>query len=122
MVNQRSLAHLHRSPGFRLQVFITDQDDADLAQLEAHHRARAHVEDRIRGAGKDTGLRNFPFRQLASNQVGLELVLVAQDLLTFFQRLCLDGEARRLVRRRDFHPLARGRSRASPPSLLKDRG
>src|SRR5256885_1580519 len=79
--------------GFRFQVFITDQDDADLAQLEARHRGRARVEDRIR-CGKDTGLRGFPFRQFAANQVWLELVLAAQDLLTFFQRLCLDGQAR----------------------------
>lgn len=79
--------------GFRFQVFITDQDDADLAQLEARHRGRARVEDRIR-CGKDTGLRSFPFRHLAANQVWLELVLAAQDLLTFFQRLCLDGHAR----------------------------
>jgi hypothetical protein len=79
--------------GFRFQVFITDQDDADLAQLEARHRGHARVEDRIR-CGKDTGLRSFPFRQFAANQVWLELVLAAQDLLTFFQRLCLDGEAR----------------------------
>ena len=79
--------------GFRFQVFITDQDDADPAQLEARHRGHARVEDRIR-CGKDTGLRNFPFRQFAANQVWLELVLAAQDLLTFFQRLCLDGQAR----------------------------
>jgi len=78
--------------GFRFQVLITDQDDADLAQLEARHRGRARVEDRIR-CGKDTGLRNFPFRQFAANQVWLELVLAAQDLLSFFARLCLDGEA-----------------------------
>jgi DDE family transposase len=80
--------------GFRFQVFITDQEGDDLAQLEARHRARAHVEDRIR-CGKDTGLRNLPFRQFAANQVWLELALAAQDLLTFFQRLCLEGEARR---------------------------
>jgi Transposase DDE domain group 1 len=79
--------------GFRFQVFITDQDDADLAQLEARHRGHARVEDRIR-CGKDTGLRSFPFRQFAANQVWLELVLAAQDLLTFLQRLCLDGQAR----------------------------
>ncbi|HEX4621981.1 MAG TPA: IS1380 family transposase, partial [Myxococcaceae bacterium] len=79
--------------GFRFQVFITDQDDTDLAQLEARHRRHARVEDRIR-CGKDTGLRKFPFRQFAANQVWLELVLAAQDLLTFFQRLCLDGKAR----------------------------
>ena len=79
--------------GFRFQTFITDQDDANLTQLEARQRGHARVEDRIR-CGKDTGLRSFPFRQFAANQVWLELVLAAQDLLTFFQRLCLDGEAR----------------------------
>jgi hypothetical protein len=90
--------------GFRFQVFITDQQDPDLAQLEARHRAHAHVEDRIR-CGKDTGLRNFPFREFAANQAWLELVLAAQDLLTFFQRLCLDGEARRWEPKRLRHRL-----------------
>jgi hypothetical protein len=79
--------------GYRFQAFITDQTDSDLARLEARHRAHARVEDRIR-CGKDTGLRSFPFRQFAANQVWLELLLAAQDLLTFFQRLCLQGEAR----------------------------
>ena len=72
---------------------ITDQTDSDLAILEARHRAHARVEDRIRCA-KDTGLENFPFRSFASNQVWLELVLATQDLLVFYQRLCLEGEAR----------------------------
>jgi Transposase DDE domain group 1 len=78
--------------GFRFQVFITDQPDSDLAQLEARHRAHARVEDRIRCA-KDCGLRNLPFRDFAPNQVWLELILAAQDLLAFFQLLCLDGQA-----------------------------
>ena len=78
--------------GYRFQCFITDQTDGDLAALEARHRAHARVEDRIRCA-KDTGLENFPFRSFAANQVWLELVLAAQDLLVFYQRLCLEGEA-----------------------------
>ena len=78
--------------GYRFQCFITDQIDSDLAALEARHRAHARVEDRIRCA-KDTGLDNFPFRSFAANQVWLELVLAAQDLLVFYQRLCLEGEA-----------------------------
>ena len=81
------------SQGYRFQVFITDQVEADLAILEARHRAHARVEDRIRCA-KDTGLRNLPFHEFAANQAWLELVLAAQDLITFFQRLCLSGEAR----------------------------
>jgi len=78
--------------GYRFQCFITDQIDSDLAALEARHRAHARVEDRIRCA-KDTGLDNYPFRSFAANQVWLELVLAAQDLLVFYQRLCLEGEA-----------------------------
>jgi Transposase DDE domain group 1 len=111
--------------GFRFQVFITDQDDANLAQLEARHRGRARIEDRIR-CGKDTGLRSFPFRQFAANQVWLELVLAAQDLLTFFQRLCLDGEARswepKTLRHRLLHVAGRvarhGRRVFLPPAAL----
>ena len=78
--------------GFRFQVFITDQADTDLAALEARHRGHARVEDRIR-CGKASGLRNLPFRDFAANEVWLELVLVAQDLVAWTQRLCLDGEA-----------------------------
>lgn len=46
--------------GHRLQCFITDSGDKDIAYLEARHRGHARVEDRIRGA-KDTGLDNLPF-------------------------------------------------------------
>jgi hypothetical protein len=74
--------------GHRFQVFITDQEDEDIVWLEARHRAHARVEDRIR-CGKETGLRNFPFHAFNVNQVWLELVLAAQDLLAHFQRLCL---------------------------------
>jgi hypothetical protein len=45
--------------GFRFQVFITDQTEGDIVELEARHRGHARVENRIRCA-KDTGLRNFP--------------------------------------------------------------
>lgn len=79
--------------GYRFQTFITDQDDADIAYLEARHRAHARVEDRIR-CGKDTGLNKFPFGGFAENQVWLELVLMAQDLFVWMQVLCLTGDAR----------------------------
>jgi hypothetical protein len=46
--------------GHRFQVFVTDQDDGDLAVLELRHRQRARVEDRIRAANA-TGLANLPF-------------------------------------------------------------
>lgn len=74
--------------GFRFQVFITNQADDDIAYLEARHRGHARVEDRIRCA-KDTGLRNFPFSRFALNQAWLELVLTAQALLAWAQRICL---------------------------------
>ena len=96
--------------GYRFQVFITDQPDADIAELEARHRGHARVEDRIRCA-KDTGLGNFPFHDFLANQVWLELILAAQDLIAFFQRLCLRGEARawepKRLRYRLLHSAAR---------------
>lgn len=79
--------------GHRFQVVMTNQA-GDAVALEARHRARARVEDRIRAA-KDTGLRDLPFRELAPNAVWLELVLVAQDLLAWAQALLLDGDLAR---------------------------
>ncbi len=52
------------------------------------------MEDRIRCA-KDTGLSNLPFRDFGPNEVWLELVLMAQDLLAFTATLCLEGELAR---------------------------
>ena len=66
--------------GHRFQAVLTDQPDPDIAALERLHRARARVEDRIRGA-KDCGLTNLPFRDFDANAVWLEFVLCAQDLL-----------------------------------------
>jgi len=80
--------------GHRFQCFITDQEDEDIAALELRHRAHARVEDRIRCA-RETGLSNLPFRDFAPNEVWLELVLMAQDLLAHTQRLCLEGELAR---------------------------
>jgi hypothetical protein len=72
-------------------VFLTDQDDPDVARLELRHRQRARIEDRIR-CGKATGLRNLPFDRFRRNQVWLELVLMACDLVCWAQALLLDGE------------------------------
>jgi DDE family transposase len=69
---------------------VTDQPDPDLARLELRHRQRARVEGRIRAA-KATGLRNLPFDLSRRNQIWLELVLAAQDLLCWTQVLLLDG-------------------------------
>ena len=77
--------------GHRFQAILTDQPDTDIAEIECRHRQRAHVEDRIRDA-KDTGLAKFPFKQFALNEVWLEIVLLAHDLIIWTQALLLSGE------------------------------
>jgi len=77
--------------GYRFQAILTDQDDAEIAVLECRHRQHAHVEDRIRD-DKDTGLSKFPFKEFALNEVWLEIVMLAHDLLVWTQALALDGE------------------------------
>ena len=77
--------------GYRFQAILTDQPDPDIAVLECCHRQHAHVEDRIRD-DKDTGLSKFPFKAFALNEVWLEIVALAHDLLVWTQALVLDGE------------------------------
>ena len=76
--------------GHRFQAILTDQT-GPVAELERDHRARARVEDHIRN-DKDTGLRNLPFRTFAHNQVWLQIVRLAHDLICWTQRLLLAGE------------------------------
>ena len=76
--------------GYRFQAMLTDQADEDIALIECRHRQRAHVEDRIRD-DKDTGLTKLPFKEFALNQVWLELVLLAHDLIVWTQALLLEG-------------------------------
>jgi Transposase DDE domain group 1 len=77
--------------GYRITCFLTDQPDTDIVELDRRHRAHARVEDRIRNA-KATGLRNLPFADFRRNEVWVELVGVAQDLLAWTQLICLDGQ------------------------------
>jgi hypothetical protein len=77
--------------GHRFQAILTDQPDENIAELECRHRQRAHVEDRIRD-DKDTGLAKFPFKAFELNEVWLEIVLLAHDLIVWTQTLLLDGE------------------------------
>jgi hypothetical protein len=77
--------------GYRFQAILTDQPDEDIAVLECRHRQHAHVEDRIRD-DKDTGLSKFPFKAFALNEVWLEIVALAHDLIVWTQALILDGE------------------------------
>jgi hypothetical protein len=77
--------------GYRFQAILTDQTDKDIAVIECRHRQHAHVEDRIRD-DKDTGLSKFPFKEFALNEVWLEIVMLAHDLIVWTQALVLDGE------------------------------
>jgi hypothetical protein len=77
--------------GYRFQAILTDQPDENIAVIECRHRQHAHVEDRIRD-DKDTGLAKFPFKEFALNEVWLEIVALAHDLLVWTQALLLDGD------------------------------
>ncbi len=100
--------------GYRFQVFITNQQGTRLERLEQLHRHHAVVEDRIR-CGKQTGLENLPFRAFQANAAWLELVLIAQDLLVWTQRLLLSGEPRPLRAETAALPAAARRRPAHPP-------
>jgi hypothetical protein len=83
--------------GWRITCFATNTRGPGwtLAALEVRHRQRARAEDRIRGL-KDTGLRNLPFHGFAQNQIWLEIVALAADLLVWTQTLAWhDHPARR---------------------------
>jgi len=78
----------------RLTCFATNTPGAAIAGLELRHRQRARCEDRIRDA-HSTGLRNLPFHGLAQNQIWLEIVQLALDLLAWMPMLALTGRPRR---------------------------
>jgi hypothetical protein len=72
--------------GWRITCFATNTPGWPIADLEIRHRQRARAEDRIR-ALKDTGMRNLPFHGYAANQIWLEIVALAADLLAWTQTL-----------------------------------
>ncbi len=76
--------------GHRFQTILTDHT-GPIAPIERDHRVRARVEDQIRN-DKNTGLRNLPFREFEHNQVRLQIVRLAHDLIAWTQRLLLTGE------------------------------
>jgi len=58
-------------------------------------RGRVRKDSRVRGRirdDKDTGLSKLPFKQFAHNEVWLEIVMLAHDLIVWTQTLLLDGE------------------------------
>ncbi|SHN34675.1 Transposase DDE domain group 1 [Streptomyces yunnanensis] len=80
--------------GNRLTCFATNTKGGQLADLELRHQRRARCEDCIRNA-RDTGLRNLPLHDTAQNQIWLEIVSLALDLLAWLPMLALVSEARR---------------------------
>lgn len=77
--------------GHRFQVFITDQNERDIAFLEALQRGRGRAEKLICNL-KDTGLGNLPSADVAINQAWLTTALIAHDLLAWCRLVCLDGD------------------------------
>lgn len=77
--------------GWRITCFATNTNGIGwrLADLEVRHRLRARAEDRIRGL-RDTGMRNLPLYGFTQNQIWLEIVALAADLLTWMQTLAFD--------------------------------
>lgn len=78
--------------GLRLTCFATNTTGQKIAALELRHRRRARAEDRIRAA-RATGLRNLPLHDSAQNQIWLEIVQIALDLLAWMPMLALTGTA-----------------------------
>ncbi|SDU73365.1 Transposase DDE domain group 1 [Gordonia westfalica] len=74
--------------GRRYTVFATNTRGRGwtLPTLELRHRQRARAEDRIRCL-KDTGMANLPFDSFAKNQLWLDIVALASDLLAWTQTL-----------------------------------
>lgn len=77
--------------GHRFQAILTDHPGQSIAQIECRHRQHAHVEDRIRD-DPDIGLAKLPLKELALNEVWIEIVMLAHDLLVWTQALLLKGE------------------------------
>ncbi|ORW08109.1 IS1380 family transposase [Mycolicibacter longobardus] len=72
--------------GWRVTCFATNTVGWSIPDLEVRHRQRARAEDRIRNL-KDTGLTNLPFHGFDHNQIWLEIISLAADLLVWTQTL-----------------------------------
>ncbi|WUI10989.1 IS1380 family transposase [Kineococcus sp. NBC_00420] len=76
--------------GWRITIFATNISGGRVAEHELTHRLRARAEDRIRCL-KDTGARNLPLHSFAANQIWLQIVGLANDLIAWTQHLALSG-------------------------------
>jgi hypothetical protein len=80
--------------GMRLTCLATNTAPTSIAALDLRHRQRARAEDRIRAA-RDTGLRNLPLHGAAQNQIWLEIIQLALDLLAWLPMLALTSHPAR---------------------------
>jgi hypothetical protein len=91
------LSLFEEADGWRYQIFATNTPArvggrlAQLAYLEARHRAHARVEDCIRNA-KNTGLGHLPSKHHRINQAWCIAAAIAADLLVWLRLLCLTGD------------------------------
>ncbi len=75
---------------FRYWGFYPDQD-GDPVDLDLNMRAHAHVEQHCQRLN-DSGLCRFPsFTSFEANANWLMTVVLATDLVRWFQLLCFDG-------------------------------
>jgi len=74
---------------YRYWGFYTDCD-GEAATLDLVMRQHAHVENHI-GRLKDSGLCRFPFSSFEANANWMAVVMLAADLVRWFQLLCTDG-------------------------------
>ena len=80
---------LFDSQTWRYRGFYTDSA-GDPAQLDAHMRAHANIEDTIARL-KDSGLTRMPFSDHDANSAWTNLAALSLALVRWFQHLCLDG-------------------------------
>lgn len=81
---------VHRRRRPTADLFRDQHPGRAIAALELRHRQQARAEDSIRNA-RTTGLRNLPLHDTARNQVWLETVQLALDLLAWMPMLALTG-------------------------------
>jgi hypothetical protein len=96
LIVRRDLVHpggiqrsLFPNDEYRYSGHYTDQE-GDPVELDKTMRAHAHVELNIKRL-KESGLLAFPFSDLEANTTWMATVLMAADLVRWFQLLCLDA-------------------------------
>lgn len=99
--------------GMRHTAFITDQTDADIAALELAQRQRARAEAVIRDT-KACGLANLPFDCVVSNDAWMQLCFTAHDLMSWAQRISLEGPMRKATPKTIRHRLLHIAARITP--------